>query len=298
MVGQWPDGLRMHVANIAWALRLFDYHHIVVTTSAITRQYTGALQNVEFHVIDEVLSSGFIPFWDHFPNLWDTFQPTGAQCLFMEQDVLFARPLEKLSTKQDRLYSMLPESLDYHHLYVGDKKVHSRVWEGGFLIPSDLIQKALDNGVSFAQERPWINSNIKYYEKKLKGRIMFSGPKEPDTMDDLTAFCGLKAGTSVHYMKHQAVHLRGPEAVHRQFPKLITKFDSAGLQAIREINYDPWVVAAGYYISGSHDNFAYDAGEPDTQSLHDLWRLQKFAREWMDENEYYRLDKLNRYFNR
>lgn len=85
----------------------------------------------------------------------------------------------------------------------------------------------------------------------MGGPIGISDFGKADTLDEFGLYCALVAGTA---MEHQsrAVHLRGPEVLHRRFPDIYRGATRAMLAAVQsQIPYlDVLLAVAMYYVAG------------------------------------------------
>ena len=118
--------------------------------------------------------------------------------------------------------------------------------------------------------------------------------KHPDTMDELGLYCALEAETSIEYCV-KALHLRGPESLHRKFPDL---YRGASMERVKEIQkkmpyFDVLLAIAAYYTAGLWDHIEHlDLTKAWPESKREIDRLLNTGIEWMGFHEYTRLDSL------
>lgn len=292
MVGQWPHGIPLHLNNLKWALGDFVHDSYVVTTNEIKAEYEKLFPGV--HFIGVPHKNGFIKFWDMFPNIVKEHNIDADFFLLMEQDILFHSKLVSLPHDEKEIVNYLPLS-KYHSMTVANKIVHYRVWEGANIFHGKLIQAALKDNISFAFTKNYFFEKQRaMWEKKLGGKIGLQDFALPDTMDEMTFYCSMKHGTeAVH--EDKAVHLRGPETVHRAFPKLYGDMGTKDMEAIKKkIPYlDIYVTLAAFFLAGNYpniDKFEVHKMKPENKGM--FKRLRVKGREWLDAPTMARLEHL------
>jgi len=68
-------------------------------------------------------------------------------------------------------------------------------------------------------------------EERFGGLIGLFDNHLPDTMDELNLFCALEARVAFE-REVPAVHLRGPETLHRRFPEIYRGATRAQVEAV------------------------------------------------------------------
>lgn len=292
MVGQWPHGLPIHLNNLKWALGNFVHESYVVTTNEIKAEYEKQFPHV--HFISVPHKNGFIKFWDMFPKIVEEHKIDADFFLLMEQDILFHNKLVSLPHDEKEIVNYLPLS-KYHAMTVANKIVHHRVWEGANIFHGKLIHSALKDKISFAFTKTYFFEKQRaMWEKKLGGKIGLKDFGIPDTMDEMTFYCPMKHNTeAVH--EDKAVHIRGPETVHRMFPKLYADMGPKEMEAVKKkIPYiDIYVTLAAFFLAGNYasiDKFEMHKMKPDHKGM--FKRLRGKGREWLDAPTMARLEHL------
>jgi hypothetical protein len=210
----------------------------------------------------------------------------------MEADIwFFARP--PVHDDPHIIRSFLPQG-SYRNILAGGKVIHPRVWEGAQLIHGSIIRNAIDFGIDFSfVHKTFLDRRRDTYETHY-GPITMSMYKHPDTMDELGLYCALEAETSIEYCV-KALHLRGPESLHRKFPDL---YRGASMERVKEIQkkmpyFDVLLAIAAYYTAGLWDHIEHlDWTKAWPESKREIDRLLNTGIEWMGFHEYTRLDSL------
>ena len=87
MIGQFPDGIDLHVRNLRWALSEKD--HIYIVTNGLFIKKFNLLNDervtyIDFRKCDDIQT--FIPFWEEFPTIVREQRIDPQWFLSMEQD--------------------------------------------------------------------------------------------------------------------------------------------------------------------------------------------------------------------
>lgn len=294
MIGQFPDGIDLHIRNLRWALTEED-HIFIVTPQSIIDDLSLIDDDRTTYVPflpKETAHTGFINFWREFPDILTQYDIHPEWFLLMEADIwFFARP--SIHDDPHIIRSFLPQG-SYRNILAGGKVIHPRVWEGAQLIHRDVIQNAIKFGIDFSfVSRTFFDKNKTKYEDQ-HGPITMSMYKHPDTMDEFGLYCALEAKTSIDYCV-KALHLRGPECLHRQFPDL---YQGGSKERVSEIQkrmpyFDVLLAIAVYYTAGLWENIDHlDWTQAWPESKREIDRLLITGMEWMEFHEYTRLDSL------
>lgn len=280
MIGQFPDGISLHIRNLKWALTKQD-HIFIVTLPKYIEKFSLKNDEIVTFIPFQHEREGFIDFWSEFPAI---LKETGARpewYLFMEQDIWFRRPLVNLPKNEKEIRNYLPLQNDYHAVMSGGKLFHPRVWEGANLLHKNVIEGAIDRNIHF--------SFTNQFFCDIDGEITLNRFVRPDTFDEMSLFCALEAKTKPIY-EDGAVHLRGPESLHRQFPELYSDCIEEKLKEAQEkLNYlCVYAALAFYYVAGNWKN-PLDWGKMHEKYREEYRKVMNTATEWMTKEEYEKL---------
>jgi hypothetical protein len=295
MVGQFPHGIDLHVRNLRWALSEGD-HIYIVTTGSIIRDFhlesDDRVTYISFGECNDIRT--FLPFWKRFPRIVREHGIDPQWFLFMEQDIWFYQRIkDDVLPDAKEIRSHVPPNTHYHCVLVDEQVYHPRVWEGSTLIHGPLVRRAIDFGVDFSAHEDWfIKKDREHWERPLGGKLSLAEYDAPDTMDEFTLYCALAEGTRITQCP-RAVHLQGPEALHRNNPRLYRPCDEQLLQLISE-QWSYFCVRAAvavYFIAGNWKTEA-DWKRIRPRSKPRFEKLLPTAKEWMKPEEYERLRKI------
>lgn len=288
MVGQWPDGIPLHIDNLRWALSSYKHKSYIVCLPAIKEKYYEEYPDVVFIESHHKNTNQFMNFWKDFPRI-----AKNIDCeyfLLMEQDILFHDKIQ-LSHDTKIITNYLPLS-KYHAMTLNDKIYHARVWEGANLIHSQIIQKSIEDNISFSFTKQYFfEQERENWEEKLGGKIGMNEFKIPDTMDEMCYYCPLVHNTEAKFV-NKAYHFRGPETVHRIFPNVLEeKDDSKASEIQKKISYiDPYLAFAMFYLSGNYTNIEnYNVQNMKRENKKFIHSLN---REWMNKITSKRLEAI------
>jgi hypothetical protein len=243
MVGQFPHGIDLHVRNLQWALSSDDHIYIVTLPEHIQQFNLENKVNVTF--IPFPYQGVFVPFWDHFPKILEKLAIKPEWFLFMEQDIWFSHSVVAVPKNKKEIVNYLPLQKHYHSILVSGEMIHPRVWEGANLIHCDIIHRAIEQQISFSFTK-------KFFCQDWPEIALNDWNNTPDTFDELGLYCALQEKTkAVH--ESFAVHLRGPESLHRCFPDLYYQATEQQLcVAQKKLNYIcVYAAVAVYYLAGN-----------------------------------------------
>ncbi len=252
MVGQFPHGIELHLRNLRWALTPDDHSYIFTLPQHAAAQglTSDARVTCIAHQPAQTNPRGMVNFWREFPELIDRHRIEPEWFLLMQQDIWFTAP-PTVPADPRRIHAFLPAS-HYHNIMIGERVFHPRVWEGAQLVHCSLIAGARRFGVDFSfVPNTFVDRDRLAIEARMGGPIGISDFGKADTLDEFGLYCALVAGTA---MEHQsrAVHLRGPEVLHRRFPDIYRGATRAMLAAVQsQIPYlDVLLAVAMYYVAG------------------------------------------------
>ncbi len=177
---------------------------------------------------------------------------------------------------------------------INDRVYYPRIWEGSMLFHGPLIGRAIDFGIDFSAHKNWaVDESREYWEGLAGGALSFRNYEQMDTMDEFTMYCALVERNGVTYCP-RAVHLQGPESLHRNNPELYRGSDDEWLGLMAEGWKDYFCVYAAvavYFIAGNWENEAEWARiHPNSRPAFE--KLIPTAAEWMTPEEYARLEKI------
>lgn len=295
MVGQFPDGIDIHVRNLKWALSEDD--HIFIITLPTFIESFGLKNDKQVTYIpfapQSVSEKGFINFWRDFPKIIKEYQINPDWFLFMEEDIwFFAKPV--LQDEPKKIQSFLPRG-SYRNILLDGEILHNRIWEGAQVIHSSIINNAIDFDINFSFVRnTFLNKNREKYEEEFGGKITMSMYQNPDTFDEFGLYCALVEKTKIQH-EVKALHMRGPESLHRMYPDI---YNYGTKERIKEIQnkvayVDILLVIAVYYTVGLWKHIHHlDWTKVQKESKREVERLLLTGGEWLTLEEYTRLDSL------
>ncbi len=293
MFGQYPHGIDLHVRNLKWALTKDD-HVYIVTLPKIIEDFKlesgGNVTYIPFHHIDE---GDFINFWAGFPGIIKNLNIKPQWFQFMEGDIWFHKKPGFVPRNPKEIANYLPLQTHYHAVMAGNKLLQPRVWEGGTLVHGDVVRRAIDNDISFSFVKEFFcEFDPDYWEDLMGGRISLRYFKAPDTFDEFNLYCALIEKSKICHFD-RAVHLRGPESLHRKFPHLYNTCTDE--QLVEPSKVLPYLCVYGaiapYYIDGHWKGMIqWHKMKPEFQK--EFVRLLPTASEWMKPEEYVRLVEI------
>jgi len=296
MIGQFPDGINIHVRNLKWALTEDDHIFIITLPSFIESLDLKNDKQVTYIPFHTQLNSekGFINFWKYFPKIIKEYKIYPEWFLFMEEDIwFFAKPLLQSDPKIIRGY--LPRG-SYRNILLDDQIIHNRVWEGAQVIHSDIVKNAINFGIDFSFVRnTFLVKNRKKYEDEFGGEITMSMYQNPDTFDEFGLYCALVEKTKMQH-EVKALHVRGPESLHRMYPDAYLHATKQRIDEIqKKLPYiDVLLAVAVYYTVGLWKHIHHlDWTKAQIESKREIQRLLLTGNEWITFEEYTKLDSLH-----
>ena len=299
MVGHFPDGVDLHVRNLKWFLQNTDYHIYIVTTPERLEQINVRDDKLTFIVKptpnDEFLESpqnpGFIIFWEWFPAIIEHYHIEPEWFLFMEQDLWFFERFDCVPEPKT-IKTFFSEKSTYHSIMLGDRVLQPHLWEGSHLINAAIVNRAIDFKIDFGyRAKSLLDRNREHYEKLFGGKLSISMWTGPETLSEFALYCALEDRVGWTEVE-KAVHLQGPELLHRKYPRIYERYDEDLLiQAQRETPYiDVYAAIAMYYIAGNWKDCRDVKWEKAGANLRcDLSKIAMTAHEWMTKEQHARL---------
>ncbi len=298
MVGQFPHGIDAHVRNLRWALTPTDHIFVVTLQDIIAESGLVSDEHVTYVPLmpREVKPTGWIVFWHEFPAFVRELGIDPEWFLLMESDIwFFERPGVPMDTGSVR--SFLAPGNGYRDVMVGGQLLQPRIWEGAQLVSGRVIRRAIDFGIDFAAvPETFVDRNRNRYEERLGGPISLFDNHMPDTMDELSLFCALEAHVTFE-RDVRAVHLRGPETLHRRFPEIYRDATRAQVDAVqqRQPHLDVLLAIAVYHAAGLWSDIGgLDWTRAWPESRRDLDRLLGSGASWLTAGEIARLTHARR----
>jgi hypothetical protein len=164
-----------------------------------------------------------------------------------------------------------------------------------------VIWRAIWSRVSFSfVKETFLDKERDRYEGELGGQISLSLMQKPDTMDEFGLYCALVEKTCVEH-DVRALHLRGPESLHRMFPDV---YRFATVERLREVQnkvpyLDVLLAVALYYVVGLWEKIDHlDWSKLKPESRKEIERLLRQGLEWMNNEEYTRLSLIVPYLKK
>jgi hypothetical protein len=305
MVGHFPDGVDLHVRNLKWFLGATDYHIYIVTSPRRLEQIDVRDDKVTFIVrptpeddfVESPHNPGFVNFWKWFPAIIKHYHITPEWFLLMEQDLWFFEKFDDFPNP-GTIKTFFSEKGSYHNIMLDDQTLQPHLWEGTHLINAEIVKRAIDFKIEFGyRAKSFLERNRERYEKLFGGRLSISMWRGPETLTEFALYCALEERVGWSEVE-KAVHLQGPELLHRKYPPIYRGYDEELLsQAQREIPYiDVYAAIAMYYIAGNWTKCEDVKWEKAGENLRrDLSNVGLKAHEWMTKQQHARLfEILNR----
>lgn len=297
MVGQFPHGIDIHARNLLWSLTPDDHIYIVTLPKIIQEFNLESTSRITYIPYGDASSyNDWVNFWGEFPNIVKKYSINPEWFLFMEQDIWFhERPTPPKDSKTIR--SFLPAG-DYRNILLDGQKFHNRVWEGAQIVHKDIVHRACQRGINFSfTNKTFLDFSKGKYERELGGKISMSMYNRPDTMDEFNLYCAIVEKTKMDYAV-KAIHLRGPESVHRKFPEIYCGATVEKLMAIqKEVRYlDLLTVASCYYVVGLWDKISHLDLTTSKDIKKEYAKLARHAHKWLTSKEISRIENILKQF--
>lgn len=299
MVGQFPDGIDLHVRNLKWFLSNTDYHIYIITLPTVLEKINVKDDKVTFITKptpgDDFIADsekGFVSFWKWFPAIVKNYKIAPEWFLLMQQDFWFFEKFDGVPEPKT-IKTFCPDNSVYHTVMLNDQVLQKHVWEGTHLISADVVNRAIDFNIDFGYNTSsFLDHNRDYYERLLGGKISISMWTRPETMSEFSLYCALEELVGWEETE-KAVHLRGPETAHRRHPQIYNGCSQESLDEVKqpEIGYvNLYIPVAIYYIAGTWKDCKHikweKAGPIVWQTLR---KVAGTADQWMTKEQHNRL---------
>jgi hypothetical protein len=307
MVGQFPDGIDLHVRNLKWFLSDISYHIYVITTPRMLEQIEIKDEKVTFITkptpkddFPEHPETGYVNFWRWFPTIIQQNKIDPEWFMFMEQDLWFFEKFDSVPEPQT-VKTFFPDNTPYHNVMLDDKMLQRHIWEGTHLINAAIVNRAINFKIKFAYYADsFLDRNREHYETLFGGKIGISMWTRPETMSEFSLYCALEERVGWKQVE-KAVHLRGPEILHRKYPQIYAGGNQALLDSAQsEVpDIDVYMAIAAYYIAGNWKHCDHiewkNAGEEVKPTLS---KVALTADQWMTGEQHARLVEVLSYLDK
>jgi hypothetical protein len=298
MIASFPDGIELHIKNLKWFFTSTDYHIYIVTLPKMLKQGDASYERVSFITrptpqedFVENPTTGFVNFWKWFPAIIDHYNINPEWFLLMEQDLWFFDQFDCVPAP-DTIKTFFSEKSNYHNIMLDGRVLQPHLWEGTHLINAAIVRRAIDFKIDFGYRlKSLLERNREHYEKRFGGELNVAMWTGPETLSDFALFCALEERVGWTEVE-KAVHLQGPELVHRKYPQLYHQYDEDLLSQVqRELPYmDVYATAAMYYIAGNWSSCRDVKWERAGANLRvDLSKVALRAHEWLPQSAHARL---------
>jgi hypothetical protein len=301
VVAHFPHGVDLHVRNLKWFLHGSDYHIYIVTLPRVLEQIKTRTEQVSFITkptprddFAENPKTGFVNFWKWFPAMIEHYDIDPEWYLLMEQDLWFFEKFDGVP-EPGTIKTFFSEKSTYHNVMLNDQMLQPHLWEGTHLVNAAIVKRAIDFKIDFGYRvNSLLDRKREQYEKRFGGKLSIAGWTAPETLSEFALYCALEERVGWAEVE-KAVHLQGPELLHRKYPELYERYDEALLsRAQREIPYiDIYAAAVLYCIAGNWIDCAsvnWEKAGADLRS--DLSKLAVHAHEWMTKEQHGRFVKV------
>jgi hypothetical protein len=307
MVGQFPDGIELHVRNLKWFLSDTDYHIYVITLPRMLEQISIKDEKLTFITkptlkddFVETPQTGFVNFWRWFPAIIKHYKINPEWFMFMEQDLWFFEKFDAVP-EPNTVKTFFPDNTPYHNVMLDDKMLQPHIWEGTHLINAAIVNRAFNFNIKFAYyAESFLDRNRQHYETLFGGKLGISMWTRPETMSEFSLYCALEERVGWEQVE-KAVHLRGAEILHRKYPQIYNGASQALVDAaqLEVSDIDVYMAIAAYYIAGNwkqcdHIDWKNAGGEV----RHTLAKVALTSDQWMTKEQHARLLEVLSYLDR
>jgi hypothetical protein len=300
----FPHGVDLHLRNLKWFLGSIDYQIYIVTLPKVLEQIKTTRDRVSFITKptpgDDFTANpqtGYVNFWKWFPAIIQHYNIKPDWFLLMEQDLWFFERFDRVP-EPNAIKTFFSEKAPYHTIMLDDRILQPHLWEGTHLINAAVIDRAIKFNIDFGyRPKSLLERNRAHYEKLFGGKLSIAEWTAPETLSEFALYCALEERVGWVEVE-KAVHLQGPELVHRKYPQLYERYnEDLLLQARRDIPYiDIYAAAALYCIAGNWidcQDVKWDKAGANLRR--DLSKIALSAHEWMTREEHARFNQvLNR----
>ena len=306
MTHQFPDGIDLHVRNLKWFLDATDYHIYIITLPERLEKINIKDDKVTFITKptpqDEFTmnpQTGWVDFWSWFPAIVKHYKISPEWFLFMEQDLWFFEKFD-CAPEPRTVKTFYPHKSDYHNIMLNDRVLQPRIWEGAHLISAEVVNRAIDFNIKFAYyAESFLDRDRERYEMLFGGKISISMWTRPETMGEFSLYCALEERLGWNESE-KAVHLVGPEVLHRNCPQTYNSCDQELLDEAqnRIPRIDVYLAIAIYYIAGNWKDCKHVKWDSWSQTKRDLRMIALTADQWMTQDQYNRLLQVLNYLDK
>jgi hypothetical protein len=209
----------------------------------------------------------------------------------MEQDLWFFDKFDCVPEPKT-IKTFFSEKGPYHNIMLNDQVLQPHIWEGTHLINAEIVKRAIDFKIDFGyRAKSLLDRDREHYEKLFGGKLSISMWTEPETLTDFALYCALEERVGWDEVE-KAVHLQGPEILHRRYPQLYNGYNQELLDhAQREVPYiDICAALAAYYIAGNWKRCEQiNWSSAGIKVKRDLSKVARSADQWMTKEQYGRL---------
>ena len=305
MIGQFPDGIDLHVRNLKWFLNATDYHIYIITLPSMLERINVRDDKVTFitrptpeDVFTQNPQTGFVQFWSWFPTMVKHYKINPEWFLFMQLDLWLVETFDCVPEPQT-VKTFFPVKNPYHNVMLNDQMLQQRIWDGAHLINAAIVSRAIDFNIKFAYYRDsFLDRNREHYERLFGGKISIAMWKQPELMGEFSLYCALEERVGWSEIE-KAVHLRGLEILHRKYPQIYNGCSQELLDEVqREIpdGIDIYTAVAAYHIAGNWNDCKHIKWKNASEGMkRGLRMVAQTADEWMTKEQHGRLlEVLNR----
>ena len=307
MIGQFPDGIDLHVRNLKWFLNATDYHIYIITVPSVLEQINVRDDKVTFITrptpeddFSQNPKTGFVNFWRWFPAIVKHYKIRPEWFLFMEQDLWFFEKFDGVPEPKT-VKTFYPDKSDYHNIMLNDQVLQPRIWEGAHLISAEIVNRAIDFNIKFAYyANTFLDRNREHYEKLFGGKISISMWTRPETMSEFSLYCALVERVGWDEIE-KAVHFRGPEILHRKYPQIYNDCNQELLDDVqnRMPDINVYLAVAIFYIAGNWKDCKHIKWENAGWTVkRDLRKIVGTSDQWMAKEQYDRLLQVLNYLDK
>src|ERR1051325_8903353 len=222
MVGQFPEGVDLHIRNLKWFFNTLDYHIYIITLPEVREQINIEDNKVTFIVkptaVDEFtpepLNPRFVSFWKWFPAIVKHYDIQPEWFLLMEQDLWFFEQFDSFPAPHT-IKTFFAEKGSYHDVMLDDQVLQPHLWEGTHLINAGIVKRAIDFKIDFGyRAKSFLDRRRDHYEKLFGGKLSLSKWTGPETLTQFSLYCALEERVGWSTVE-KAVHLQSPEVLLR-----------------------------------------------------------------------------------
>jgi hypothetical protein len=301
VVTHFPHGVDLHVRNLKWFLDGTDYRIYIVTRPKVLEQIKASSERVTFITkptpaddFTENPRTGFVNFWRWLPAIIQHYDIAPEWFLLMEQDLWFFDKFDGVP-EPGTIKTFFSEKSTYHNVMLNDQVLQPHLWEGTHLINAAIVKRAIDFKIDFGYRvHSLLDRNREHYEKIFGGKLSVAGWTAPETLSEFALYCALEERVGSTEVE-KAIHLQGPELIHRKYPELYQGYNEALVnRAQSEIPYiDVCAAIALYCIAGNWTECADVSWQKAGANLRsDLSKVALHADEWMTKQQYARFVKV------